>query len=559
MSHLREYVVTLKDYNDLEGFYHDMEQNSSASHIPDRPVSCHRRRPISRNTHYYLTDDEANNLKNDPRVVDVELADRIIASITPLYSQPGNFNKSATDNASHLNWGLLRATRGSGIANWGSDGNAVTTSTVNFSATGKGIDVIIIDGHIDPDHPEYARNQNGTGGSRVVQFDWNTLTPATSGLDDDAAPGLSGTYIYTPYVNPLDSILTADNNHGAHVAGTACGNKYGWARDANIYNINPYASNPNNVNPLLMWDYIRAFHFSKPINDQTKRKNPTVCNGSYGSSLLFPFTYPTFSTGPIVYINNRGVEYGTTASTTALSDSDITNGGIYVSSGIARVPVYSAAIAADIEDAIADGIHVIGAAGNEYSKVDSQDGLDYNNYFLDYVSGSYFTNYQHRGTAPSAAPGVICVGNIDSTVEERKRTTSNCGPRIDVYAPGTNINSSVHSGGVSDPRNGSYFVEKKTGTSMSAPQVTGVVACLLELYPTMTPAEVRAYIISEAKFGQISDPAPNNQSNLFSLQGSSNKYLFARNYRGSTGQLWPRKNRLRPASGLLFPRSRKRF
>ena len=34
------------------------------------------------------------------------------------------------------------------------------------------MDVVIVDAHINPDHPEFAVNSDGTGGSRVNQFNW---------------------------------------------------------------------------------------------------------------------------------------------------------------------------------------------------------------------------------------------------------------------------------------------------------------------------------------------------------------------------------------------------
>ena len=66
---VKEYVVTLHDYNDIQKFYSDMEGNTSnAESIPERKVACSLRRPISRNTHYFLSWWEAEDLKKDPRI-----------------------------------------------------------------------------------------------------------------------------------------------------------------------------------------------------------------------------------------------------------------------------------------------------------------------------------------------------------------------------------------------------------------------------------------------------------------------------------------------------------
>mgnify|MGYP003318703381 FL=1 len=56
------YVVTLKSYDDLDGFYSDMESGG---------FKIHMKRPISRNTQYYMTDAQAETLRNDSRVMGV--------------------------------------------------------------------------------------------------------------------------------------------------------------------------------------------------------------------------------------------------------------------------------------------------------------------------------------------------------------------------------------------------------------------------------------------------------------------------------------------------------
>lgn len=554
---LYEYIVTLKNHEDLDDFYKDMEEAGGPLYIPNRQVRCSNRRSISRNTHYMLTDEEAMQIKNDDRVADVIRADILLASIKPLYTQTGNFSKSWTNNATHLNWGLIRCIEGTHLAGWGYDSVTTRNGTINFPYTGKNVDVVIIDGHIDPAHPELQKNADGTGGSRVVQLNWHQYTNQADIIDNDNAALLSSTYVYTPYVGT--AAQTDDNNHGVHVAGTACGSTQGWARDANIYNINPYGTNPNGLSSLIMWDYIRAFHRNKPVNALTGTRNPTICNGSYGSSLLFPYVYDTFTTGPIVYINYRGANIGSPTATTALADNQITAGGIRVSSGIAEVPLYSTAVAADIQDALTDGIHVVGAAGNEYSKIDVSGGVDYNNFFYEYDSGTYYSYFSHKGTAPAAVPGVVCVGSIDNVAVEYKAGYSNCGPRVDVYAPGTGINSSLHTTGVADPRNSSYRLGKYQGTSMASPQVCGVLACLLEAYPNLTPADTLQWVKTVSKTGQITDNAPSDQTNIQSLQGSANRYLFAKTYRATEGTSFPNvTNFLRPSNGQVYPRIKRR-
>ena len=56
---LKEYVVTLQRFEDLDNFYNDMETPGGDLYIPNRSVDVQQRRNVSRNTHYMLNDAEA--------------------------------------------------------------------------------------------------------------------------------------------------------------------------------------------------------------------------------------------------------------------------------------------------------------------------------------------------------------------------------------------------------------------------------------------------------------------------------------------------------------------
>jgi len=560
MENTQEYVITLRAMDDLESFYDDMETPGGDEYIPDRAVSVYRRRPISRNTHYYLTDEEAYDIRKDPRVEGVELASLIQNSITPHYTQAGTFEKSNVVSSSYKNWALLRCTEGTQRTNWGSDGTTSQSATVQVNASGKNVDVIIVDGHINPNHPEYAKNIDGTGGSRVNQFNWYTLNSIASSLDDDAAALLSGTYTYPTNFNDGNTARTDDNNHGAHVAGTVAGNTQGWARDATIYNISPYTTNANTLGSLIMWDYIRAFHKSKAINPETGKRNPTICNCSYGASVQFPATLSVdgYDAGSITAALYRGVV--TSNGGGAMTSAQLTAAGIYNVAGVATVPYYSTAIAADIQQAMNDGIIIIGSAGNDSYLIDVPGGPDYNNAFnATYNGAGPFLWYTHRGTAPGSVPGAICVGAVGITKNEAKASFSQTGPRIDIFAPGYYITSSLNTASgvtVGDARNSYYRLTKYNGTSMASPQVCGVVATVLETYPSMTATDVSSYIKSYAKTGQMTDTG-GGTSDLYSLQGASNRYLFLYKERPDTGAVYPKINyKPRPSAGVAYPRPR---
>ena len=541
----REYVITLHKHEDLDSFYDDMETPGGALFIPNRVISLVNRRPVSRNTHYRLTDEEAGLIRNDSRVMAVELSiEEAGLEIRPSWTQSSTFwNKSNSVSATFKNWGLLRSVEGQQRASWGSDGVTNASGTINVTASGKHVDIVVVDGHMDPAHPEFAVNVDGTGGSRVNQYNWFSLTTTVTG------GGSNGTYVYTPYVDPsyptLDSngysARTADNDHGAHVAGILSGNTQGWAHDANIYNISPYSTSQGATSYFL--DYIKVWHQLKTINPITGVKNPTVTNHSYG--LLASANITTIST-----VRYRGTIFNGPFTSAQLSGYEIYNFG-----GTTVINQRNTGIEQDFIDLMAAGVIVVGAAGNSYSKImNPTDSLsdDYNNY---YTVGSTIYYYM-RGTITSVA-GAITVGAIGSNISDIKTADSNSGPRIDVYAPGRFIMSSVNSTlGVyaNDARNTSYYLTKKTGTSVASPQVAGVLACLAETWPRLSQPYALTYIQNRAKTDQIT-AGTGGPSDFTDLQGSVNRFLYFYKERPVEGQVGPKVNQgLRPSTGLAWPR-----
>lgn len=537
---MQEYIVTLKNYEDLEEFYHDMETPGGNLYIPDRRVDVSLRRPISRNTHYILTEDEAKLVKQDPRVLDVISKSELDSIIVkPRYIQTSSdWNKSSTSSNTNRNWALLRCVNGAQISNWGSNGTTAQSGTINVTSSGKNVDVVIVDGHLNPNHPEFAVNSDGTGGSRVIQYNWYQHTSEVTG-------GANGNYVYPTG----SSLLNGNDNHGMHVAGTVAGNTQGWARDANIYNISPYSNNPNTLADLYPFDYVRAFHRNKSVNPATGKKNPTICNNSWGS-------YYQITRTSITNVNWRGVNY--TSGFTV--DNNLNGWGLvdYTATYV-YVDAWTSALIVDLVDAMNDGIIMVGAAGNASMLIDSSGGTDYDNS----ITWSGNTRYYHRGSWNVTGGNSICVGAASALVNDSKTTFSQCGPRINVYAPGDNIISCLHDGTVtggsittvSDSRNASYVLGKYDGTSMASPQVCGVLACVLEQYPRMTPAESLYYIEYYGKVNQMYDSGSSSYTDLTSLQGSDNRYLFYYKERRESGILQPRETfKARPSSGQVWPR-----
>jgi hypothetical protein len=517
-----------------------------------------------------LTEEEALALSQDLRVLDVKPV-KLIDSSRKLcsYTQTGTFSKSPYTDAmdpSYRNWALLRCIEGAPRSGWGSDSTKDQTATITIGPTGKNVDFICMDGICGvPNHPEFAVNADGSGGSRYVQYDWYQLNAIATSLDDDAATLLSGSYSYAAEAS------TSNANHGAHTTGTVAGNTCGWARDANIYQLGPLGE--QGIGSTIIWDYVRAFHRNKPINPATGRRNPTICNCSYETTLTFPT--PSLTLYSVVQANRRGTTTGPFGSSpyTPFTSAQLNAVGMYntTSAGTVytNVPWFLAADSADITQAINDGIIIVAAAGNGSFFIDKSTGTDYANWFIAAygTATSFYLWNQHKGCAISSTTGVICVGAIDSTVTEKKAYYSNTGPRVDIYAPGTWIVSSLSTstGGWGngytspDSRNSSYYIGREIGTSMSAPQVTGILACLLEIYPNMTPATALSYITGYAKTAQLTDTggtSPSWTSDTTSLQGSSNRYLYLPQERPTNGEMYPKQNSMnRPSSGILYPRT----
>ena len=540
---MKEWIITLHNKNDLESFYEDMETPGGQLYIPGRAVQCSDKRPISRNTHYMLEDDEVDLIRQDPRVWDLDLKELVDLTTKPAYKiTNGDFAKDFNLDSGDTNWGLLRHVEELNRSNWGDPGTSLVVDDVEITSSGKNVDVVIVDGHIDPAHPEFAVNPDGTGGSRVVQENW-------------FSHGGSGTYVYDrsgSYTNAADR---NDNNHGCHCGGTVAGNTQGWARDANVYNISPYGTNPNGT--VNIWDYMREWHNTKPVNPVTGRKNPTISNHSYGSSIEVGYS-GSYNTGLVTRVNFRGVDFNPGRDLTA---AELQARGFYAQSTSGfSIPNYFTSRFADIQDAIDDGIIVVCSAGNDAWKTVKSTDQDYNNsYYMTYNGSNYFW-YLHRGTGSGAGfANAINVGAMSNNVAEDKAIFSNCGSQVDIFAAGEAIQSSLHSGYGPDARNSTYRLGKYQGTSMSGPQVAGVLAILAQQDPNMTQTEAQAWLDTVSTYDEMFDSEADDPMDTDSLQGAPNKILRWINQRPAAGKSFPVVNfKPRPTASIVWPRGRVR-
>ena len=118
---------------------------------------------------------------------------------------------------------------------------------------------------------------------------------------------------------------------------------------------------------LLIFDYLRAFHSNKTIDDNLGIRRPTITNHSWGYGIpVDPETFPNGITiNDIIEIQYRGVIYNASNP----GPSGWNSYGIELDFGIGQFkntfPLNLTSINADVEDAIADGVVIVAAAGND--------------------------------------------------------------------------------------------------------------------------------------------------------------------------------------------------
>jgi hypothetical protein len=548
-------VVTLKIGVDVDAFIEEMSTHGNVSpHVPERAVEIFNLKPESlRNVDFTMTRAEMEELKKDERVIDCRWGTKAENGI--VIKLHGTQQVNAVRAPTYIspydnNWALVDCR---------TPNNVFTSNTVNAPTTytldGTGVDIVIQDTGIQINHPEF---QDANGNSRVKKIDWWV----EAGNSSDSRP-------WTP--NILDANMPAGFyqdtfGHGTNVASIAAGKTYGWAKNANIYVMKIFDTGA--LACERSFQLIRQWHQRK-ISQGINR--PTIVNMSWGTSVNVSLS--DLQNKTIVY---RGTTITTTSSTTVenlqqygiFPVGDQPDDGNHNNDGeqsIASTPAVLASLTAEAADCINAGVILVGAAGNESYKIDVTGGVDYDNKLT--IGGVDY--YYHRGSTPTALnisqsdilptplsgndpsinADVVCVGAIDYTKggsgtyvqsnSTAKASFSNSGPRVDVYAPGGMIAGATCNSKTIDPSGTidgypvtSYYgdsqfkQQKESGTSQASPQVTGVLACVLQKNPTYTQKEVQQWIRDNSVFGKIYDEGPNSYTNLYSLQGSDNRYLY---------------------------------
>lgn len=582
------YTICVKDPSDWEEMHNYIINENEIDGIPNRKISCISDMCCSaKRSVYEMSEEEAEVLRQHSKIEWVVKSSMHNPAVLEQRKYDEEFDRHILSNrfkrnitnrrtsgspGSTLNftqWGLLRHSSPSN--NFVGIGTTTTSSDIQYSLTGKNVDVVIMDTGVRYDHPEfllpgYTSVPVGVATESVSRVrdilihgqDEYGINWSSHGL---TAPGSGSLANYTK-ANALRSATFNGSWHGSHVAGTSAGNQFGAAFEANIWSIACIdRSDIGFSDPSDGFDYIRVWHKNKPINPLTGRRNPTIVNGSWGLRQFVRY-------GLTYNVTFRGTSYPssyTEAANTNLPPIwyiDI-NGSYYEFTS--KHATSQTTCDELFDDALCDDLIVILAAGNSGNPSGKQDipgGIDYDNQF---TSGTFYygsvtsgygevDKYYNRSGTPaithqgqSDAP--IVVGALDSIIpnsgiaSERKASFSNTGPAIDVWAAGVNILSPYVSG-YTDPRNSSYFNEYLQGTSMATPNVCGVIACYLEANPSATRVDVRNWINTDGSAFLNSGPGNPLQdtyktvnqigagtsvqywSDAFGLKGANPKILY---------------------------------
>ena len=511
----KEYIVSLNKGVDYSQFNQEMIASTGAGDIPNRTVDVANARPLSeRNTHYALTDDEAVALRNDSRVLDVQLRPDQRDDIEIGYDaiQTADFNKSSADSGNYRDWGKIRH---SFVENKYGTSTSLASNPFDrpYSMDGTGVDIVIQDSGLQVDHPEF---NDANGNSRVQLIDWF------------AESGVGSTQSANHYRDT--------DGHGTHCGGTAAGLNFGWAPNARIYSVKlsgleGSGDSGTGISVINAFDIIKGWHQNKPIDPKTGYKRPTIVNmswgysGSIGSSISNIDSY--------VY---RGATYN--SGTAGWSSSSTYHRDTYGFYPYYRnfqylYPYRLAAIDSDVDGLIDAGVHVCIAAGNNSFKMDTSvgPGVDYNN-VVEY-GGS--TAFYHRGSSPFDEKANV-VGCTDMTPQnsttERKTSFSSTGPAVTIFAAGEYIVSCTSN--TNDYGAPNYFADSNfkqtniSGTSMASPQVCGVGALYLQADPSLTPEQLKKKLENDSLAVLKDESNDANYGDTTDICGGNNRMLFNR-------------------------------
>lgn len=548
----RKCMVTTHIGVDIDAFVAEMNNLGRESvHVPERAVAISDMLEESGvNTEFMLTEEERQELINDPRVRAAEYIPDNIKIVRRAQQLNSFYNLGDfIDNQPEYSW--AQASCDASVNPFASS-STLANQVRNYTLAGGGVDIIVYDSGIEAEHPEWLAADGVT--SRFQRIDWTSPT---------FAPG---------NVTNAPNMYTDVNGHGTACISSIAGKRYGWASDANIYSMSiDYGdSYPNSTFSSTLYGFqrINAFHRAKPI-EATGYRRPTIVSLSWGyvapmvnylvgnvanntanlvgeyrgNSFSIPYYCNVNDPYDFVYPDPAGNAFQQAAADLQdrgflgyLQYVPAAGGSVYTYNG--NVDQYVASVVtsidAEIDACIANGVIFITSAGNDGYKVSSPDDPDWNNYIVGNTgTGTY---YYHRGGSPVTSNAIV-VGATEIGGSDRKAYFSRCGPGIDIYAPGSSLPAAAstqsniyYSKRAYEDGTSGYSEAKVSGTSFSAPSVGGWLATMAGARPHLNQDTARQLLADTALanrlVGNSGAPDFDNYANVYDFNSNNRDYLY---------------------------------
>jgi len=335
-----EYIVIVEESEYWEEVHNYIINENEIDGIPNRAIPCINIQEYSLRTSIYLmSQEEAEILKNHPKIESVELNPEKYpqpqSTHTLRYKKPVAFNKpqvvAAFDNETtyflndiRSNWSHLFVNNPTSLPFKGVGVTSTTyvESDVSYSLTGKGVDAVIIDSGVAYLHPEFQRRDgtyrvkdvildgpykvdpdyfNSRGLTYIKIVDGVNLgvgiaTTASAAWWGNASnrsaefQSLGTIPINALYTVPHVATKTANANsnqlidgHGTACASQIGGKSFGLAFECNVWNIRIALSGVGGIiDGSAALNVCTIWHQAKKIT-QNGNADPTIINNSWGN------------------------------------------------------------------------------------------------------------------------------------------------------------------------------------------------------------------------------------------------------------------------------------
>lgn len=510
----RKYNVISQKGVDVSSIDADLVATTEKENIPDRQVNIHGALKRSKRvTTFLLTDDEAENLRLDDRVLDVELDISEREDVSVQYGQISthDFDRNANNNSANLgNWGLKRHTQ-ENLDNYSTAGSLQSGhETLEFELSGDGVDIIIWDTGLDARHPDF-NDENGLG--RVQKINWGDIyLKANNGILDSQYDPVTFDLAHQPDVYYRDF-----GAHGTSCASIAAGLRFGMAKKAHIYlaRQNEFAifwqTQLDWLDTIIYW------------HEQKDNNRPTIINNSWGF-VTRSADYSEITSGRFrlnadddytIWNNNNFTDefisnYAQIRLNALNADTSINNPNYKKTAGEKNL-----AFDTLLQEAIDAGIHVFNAAGNFSDRIVKPDHHEYDNFVTVVQAGlgggtTEREIYYNRAGSPYSEDA-FHIGAIEATIDNSTGTKkddiryySGRGQAVDMYcatdcASAATSWRSSHDDSFAYPDDSNYLGRYFGGTSCATPNAVGVAACYLSANPNLTPAQLKTKMLDDSK------------------------------------------------------------